>query len=162
MNALGDAHLKCCLRMYFSLALITKGSVRTLVRSIVESNGESGRRPKHSRCAPDTQNRQYALMTEDHDACETLVRSRGRFRIRLESLRAGCRRMGTRFWNCVGRCSQVHSDDEHDTDFSQEQFAVGYVYQQCRSSSRLVAMMLFIPKLWSESDRGSWKCNERR
>ena len=25
--------------------------------------------------------------------------------------------MGTRFWNCVGRCSQVQSDDEYDTDF---------------------------------------------
>ena len=25
--------------------------------------------------------------------------------------------MGTRVWNCVGRCSQVHSDDEHGTDF---------------------------------------------
>ena len=31
-----------------------------------------------------------------------------RLRIRLESLGAGCRRMGTRFWNCVGRCSQIH------------------------------------------------------
>ena len=25
-----------------------------------------------------------------------------------------------------------------------------------------VAMVLFIPELWSESDRGSWKCNKRR
>ena len=32
------------------------------------------------------------------------------FRIKLESLGAGRRRMGTRFWNCVGRCSQVYSD----------------------------------------------------
>ena len=42
----------------------------------------------------------------------------------LESLGAGCQRMGTRFWNCVGRCSQVHSDDEYGTEFSQEQIAV--------------------------------------
>ena len=26
--------------------------------------------------------------------------------------------MGTRFWNCVGRCSQVHNDDEYGDDFS--------------------------------------------
>ena len=26
--------------------------------------------------------------------------------------------MGTRFWNCVGRCSQVHSDDEYGPYFS--------------------------------------------
>ena len=32
----------------------------------------------------------------------------------------------------------------------------------CRSSGSLVAMVLYIPKLWSESDRDSWKCNERR
>ena len=55
--------------------------------------------------------------------------------------------MGTRFWNCVGRCSQIHSDDEYGTDFPQEQFTVGYVFQQCRSSSSLIAMVLFIPKL---------------
>ena len=46
--------------------------------------------------------------------------------------------MGTRFWNCVGRCSQAHSDDEYDADFSQERFAVGYIRQQCRSSSSLL------------------------
>ena len=34
-----------------------------------------------------------------------------------EILGAGRRRVGTRFWNCVGRCSQVHSDDEHGPDF---------------------------------------------
>ena len=33
--------------------------------------------------------------------------------------------MGTRFWNCVDRCSQVHSDDEYGTDLPQELFAVG-------------------------------------
>ena len=45
--------------------------------------------------------------------------------------------MGTCFWNCVGRCSQVHSDDEKG-----EHFAVGYIRQQCRSSNRFVAMAL--------------------
>ena len=42
--------------MYYSLALITKGSVRTLVRSVEEW------RLIHGRYAPDTQSRQYALM----------------------------------------------------------------------------------------------------
>ena len=39
VKALGDAHLKCCIQMYYSLTSITKGSVRTLVRSVEESNG---------------------------------------------------------------------------------------------------------------------------
>ena len=62
--ALGDAHLKCCIQMYYSLALITKGSVRTLVRSVEESNGAEAWRLIHNRYASDTQNRQYALMQE--------------------------------------------------------------------------------------------------
>ena len=48
--------------MHHSLALITKGSVRTLVRSVEESTGAEAWRQKHSRYAPDAQNRQYALM----------------------------------------------------------------------------------------------------
>ena len=32
VKALGDAHLKCCVKMFYSLAsLMTKGSVQTLV-----------------------------------------------------------------------------------------------------------------------------------
>ena len=34
VRALSDAHLKCCMQMYHALALITKGSVRTLIRSV--------------------------------------------------------------------------------------------------------------------------------
>ena len=48
--------------MYYSLALITKGSVRTLVRSVEESNEAEAWRLIHSRDSPDTQNRQSALM----------------------------------------------------------------------------------------------------
>ena len=44
------------------LALIARGSVRTLVRSAEETNGAEAWRLIHSRYAPDTQNRQYALM----------------------------------------------------------------------------------------------------
>ena len=61
---LGEASLKCSIQMYYSLALITKGSVRTLVRSVEESNRAEAWRLMHSRFAPDTQNRQHALMQE--------------------------------------------------------------------------------------------------
>ena len=63
VQALGDAHLKCCIQMFCSLALITKGSVRTLVRSVEESNGaEAWRLLIQRRDTPETQNRQYPLM----------------------------------------------------------------------------------------------------
>ena len=62
VRALGDAHLKCCMQMYYALALITKGSVRTLIRSVEKTNGAEAWRLVHSRYAPDTQNRQCALM----------------------------------------------------------------------------------------------------
>ena len=55
--------------------------------------------------------------------------------------------MGTRHRNCVGRCSQVRSDDEYYTDFPYEQFAVGYIHQQCCSSNSFVAMVLLFRKL---------------
>ena len=62
VKPLGEASLKCSMQMYYSLALITKGSVLTLVRSVEESNGAEAWRLLHRRYAPDTQNRQYALM----------------------------------------------------------------------------------------------------
>ena len=61
VRALGEAHLMCCMQMYYALALITKGSARTLIRSVEETNGAEAWRLIHSRYAPDTQNRQYAL-----------------------------------------------------------------------------------------------------
>ena len=62
VRALGEAHLKCCMQMYYALALITRGSVRTLIRSVEETNKTEAWRLIQSRYAPDTQNRQYALM----------------------------------------------------------------------------------------------------
>ena len=50
------------MQMNCALAWITKGSVRTLIRSVEETNGAEAWRLIHSRYAPDTQNRQYALM----------------------------------------------------------------------------------------------------
>ena len=43
---------------------------------------------------------------EDHDACETFVDHAEGFWIMTEILGAARRRVGTRFRNCVGRCSQ--------------------------------------------------------
>ena len=62
VKALGQAHVKCCMQMYYSLAWTTKGSVRTLVRSVEEFHGAEAWRLIHSRYAPDTQNRQHALL----------------------------------------------------------------------------------------------------
>ena len=45
--------------------------------------------------------------------------------MKLASLGAGCRRMRTRFWTCVDRCSQVHSDDEYGTDFLRNSLQFG-------------------------------------
>ena len=47
--------------MYYSLVLSQKGSVRTLVRSVEESNGGEAWRLINSRYAPDTMNRQYDM-----------------------------------------------------------------------------------------------------
>ena len=46
--------------------------------------------------------------------------------------------------------------------FLRNQFAVGYIRQQCRSSNSFVAVVLLFPKRWSESDRVCWKWNVRR
>ena len=73
VRALGDAHLKCCMQMYYALAVITKGSVRTLVRSVEETNGAEAWRLIHSRYAPVTKKSTIRPDAEDHDACETLV-----------------------------------------------------------------------------------------
>ena len=61
---LGEASMKCSIQMCYSLALITKGSVQTLDLSVEESNRAEAWRLMHSRFAPDTQNRQHALMQE--------------------------------------------------------------------------------------------------
>ena len=62
VKALGEASLQCCIQRYYSLALITKGTVRTLIRSVKESIGAEAWRLIHSRYAAGTKNRQFALM----------------------------------------------------------------------------------------------------
>ena len=73
MRALGEAHLKCCMQMYHAKALLMRGSVRTLIRSVEETNGAGGMatdaqsiRGRHSKLT-------ICLDAEYHDACETLV-----------------------------------------------------------------------------------------
>ena len=79
VKALGNAHLKCCIQMYYSLATITKGSVRILVRSVEESNGaEAWRLIPRQKCARHAEST-TRIDAKDHDACETLVRSHGWF-----------------------------------------------------------------------------------
>ena len=53
----------------------------------------------------------------------------------------------------------TQSKNKYCINFSQEQFAVGFVCKQCRSSNSFVAMVLFFPKMRSKSDRVSWKWN---
>ena len=67
--ALGDAHLKCCIQMCYSVELMTKGSVRTVVRSVEESGGAEAWHLIHS--ARHSESTRFDA--EDHDACETLV-----------------------------------------------------------------------------------------
>ena len=61
-KAFGDECWNCSTQIYYSLALITKSSVKTFVRSVEETNGAEAWRLIHSQYAPDTQNRQYASM----------------------------------------------------------------------------------------------------
>ena len=148
-------------KMYHSLALKTKGSVRTLVRSVEESNGAEAWRLIHNRYAPEFQNRQYALM-------QKIMMPAKLWCDHAEGFESGLRAWELDVGECerasqtACRCSQIHSDDEYGTDFSLEQFAVGNISQQCRSSSSFVEMVLLFPKHWRESERVSWKWNERR
>ena len=43
------------MQVYYALALMTKGSARTLIRPVEETNGAEAWRLIHSRYAPDTQ-----------------------------------------------------------------------------------------------------------
>ena len=61
------------MQMYYALALITKGSVRTLIRSVEETNGADAWRLIHSRHAPNTSKSTTRPDAEDHDTCETMV-----------------------------------------------------------------------------------------
>ena len=61
-HALGKEYTTCLRQMWCSFVLVTKGSVRAIVHSVQESFGADTWRLKHTRYAPDTHGRQYALM----------------------------------------------------------------------------------------------------
>ena len=61
------------LQMYYSLAMITKGSVRTLVRSVKESKRSRGMASDTQQICARHSESTVRLDAEDHDACETLV-----------------------------------------------------------------------------------------
>ena len=150
VRALDEAHLKCCTQMYYALALITKGSVRTLIRSVEETNGAEEWRPIHSRYAPDTQNRQDALM-------QKIMMPAKLWCDHTEGFESGLRS-----WELdVGEWERASGTVLAD-DFSEKQSAVGYMCQQHSSSCSPVALVLLLSELWSESDRVIWKWNERR
>ena len=161
VQALGDAHLKCCIQMYYSLALITKGSVRTLVRSVEESNGAEAWCRIHNRYAPDTQNRQYALMQKIM------------MLVKLWCAKAAGFESGLRAWELdVGEWERATGTALTDAVkyavmmnmapiFLGNNVQLGTYAQQCRSSNSFVALVLLFPKLWSKSDRVSWKMNRR-
>ena len=66
VKLLGDAHLKCCVQTYYSLALITKGSVEESQRSRGMASDTQQICARHSEST-------VRFDAEDHDACETLV-----------------------------------------------------------------------------------------
>ena len=69
----GEAHLTRCIQMYYSLAMITKGSVRTLVRYVEESKRSRGIASDTQQICARHSESTVRLDAEDHDACETLV-----------------------------------------------------------------------------------------
>ena len=113
VQALGDAHMKCCIQMYCSLALITKGSVRTLLRSVEESNGAEARLLIHYRYAPDTRNRQYALMQKIMMPAKLWCDHAEGFESGLTALE-----LGVGEWERASGTALKHSDDECGTEFS--------------------------------------------
>ena len=104
-----------------------------LVRSVEDSNGAEAWRLIHCRHPPDSQNRQYALtqkiMTPANSWC-------GHAEAFESALRAWVLNV-VEWERASGSGSQVHSDDEHDTEFSDEQFATGCKMQTVRLSVQL-------------------------
>ena len=144
--------------MYYSLALITKGSVRTVVRSVEESNGAEAWRLIHRRHAPDTQSRQYALM-------QKIMMPAKNWCDHAEGFESGLRawELDVKEWE---RASGTALADAVKYTVMMNMAPIilrnSLLRQQCRSSNSFVEMVLLFPNLWSESDRVSWKWNQRR
>ena len=103
--------------MCYSLALITKGSARTFVRSVEESDGAEAWRLIHSRYGPETQDRQYALiqkiMMPAKLWCDHAEGFESGLRVRELDVGEWQRASGTARADAV----KVHTDDEYGTNF---------------------------------------------
>ena len=96
VRALGEAHLKCCMQMYYALALITRGILQTLTRSVEETNGGEAWRLSYTVDTRQTlKNPQYALMQKIMMPAKPWCDHTEGFLNRTEILGAGRRRMGT-------------------------------------------------------------------
>ena len=151
VKLLGDAHLKCCIQMYYSLALITK-VVSELLSDLLRNPTK----------APDTENRQYALMQKIMMPAKLWCDHAEGFEsgLRAWELDVGEweRASGTALADAVKYTVMMNLAQI----FLRNGLQLGYIRQQCCYSNSFVAMVLLFPKLWSESDRVSWKWNERR
>ena len=158
VKALGDAHLKCCVQMFYSLALISKGSARTLIRSVEESNGAEAWRLIQSRYAPDTQNRQYALMQKIMMLAKLWCGHAEGFESGLRNWELDVgereRASGTALTDAV-KCTMMMSMARFflETVYSWERMPTVPLFVQP------VAVVLLFPKLWSESEHDNWKWN---
>ena len=85
VKALGEEYANCSTQIYYSLALITKDSVKTLVRSVEETNGAAAWRLTHSRYAGHAKP-PVRLHAKDHCTSKTSGRTPRRIRTRPESL----------------------------------------------------------------------------
>ena len=148
--------------MCYSLAVVTKGSVRTLVRSVEESNGAEAWRLIHNRYAPDTQNRQYALMQKIMMPAKLWCDHAAGFESGLRAWELDIgeweRASGTALADAVKHTVTMNMAPI----FLRNSLQFGCIRQQCHSSNIFVAMVLLFPKLWRESDRVSWKWNRCR
>ena len=162
VRALGEAHLKCCMQMYYALALITKGSVRTLIRSVEETNGAEAWRLIHSRYAPDTQNRQYALMQKIMMPAKPWCDHTEGFESGLRSWELDVgeweRASGTALADAVKYTVMMNMAPI----FLRNSLQLGTYANSTALRAALLQVVLLLSKLWSESDRVIWKWNECR
>ena len=161
VTLLGEAHLKCCIQMYCSLALITKGDVRTLVRSVEESNGAEAWRLIHNRYAPDTQNRQYALMQKIMMPAKLWCDHAEGFEsgVRAWELDVGEweRASGTALVDVVKFTVMMNMAPI----FLRNSLQLG-AYANIATLRTALLQWCYSARNWSESHRVSWKWNERR
>ena len=121
VKTLGHENANSSTQIYYSLALITKSSVKTLVRTVKEANGADAWRLIHSRYAPDTQNRQYALM-------QKIMAPAKSWREHQRGFESGLRAWVGEWDRVSGtsrRRNKVHSDDEHGPVSSQKNLHLG-------------------------------------